>query len=113
MTNPVADGSCDNCPKGYYTSILGQTDCTICELGKYNNQIGFSGVVCANCPINTYGNAAGLTDVRKKEEEKEKEGTEEEPLWIDVAFGVVFVLLSVLLLVLLLIVLLINSSDQF
>jgi len=74
MTNPVAeDDTCDDCPKGYYTSILGQPDCTICEVGKYNNIEGSIHVRCVDCPINTYGTVAGLTDVRRKRGRRRKE----------------------------------------
>lgn len=51
----IKDGSCEICPKGYYSN--GTTSCLPCEAGKYQNEEGKN--TCKPCEVSKYQDEEG------------------------------------------------------
>ena len=49
------------CPRGTFSTLVGQSQCTECPAGKYLDDIGSSADDCKNCPSGKFSTAVGAT----------------------------------------------------
>ena len=59
-------GICELCVEGQYQRDVGQTECTACEEGSYNEINGSTSKDdCTKCPAGRYSPAAGASSIKQ------------------------------------------------